>query len=256
MDYAHLFLQDLSIKATDLEYSIDTILASVKSASLKDKSGFVLNKMHADFAMNPSGISLENLLIETPGSHIERSAYISYPSLEAIQKDPGVLGLDIDLVNSKISAKDLATFVPAAAAQLPAGATLYADARITGYVNNMHFQKLIVRGLSATDVNLTGTIRGLPDPDNIYTDLNIKRFKTSKRDILSLVPKNTIPANITLPETMAASGKVKGGINNLYTDLNVNTSLFPTTKRLLFLSHQTKTLTYKAKASALSVSEM
>ena len=225
MDYVHLFLQDMSIHAKDLQYSTDTILASIKSASLKDKSGFVLNKMHTDFAMNPSGVSLENLLIETPGSIIQRSANISYPSLVAIQKDPGVLGLDIDLVNSKISSKDLALFVPAAAAQLPAGATLYADARITGSVNNMNFQKLIVKGLSGTDINVTGIVRGLPDPNNIYADLDIKRFKTSKRDIFSLVPKNTIPPNFTIPESIAASGKVKGRMNNLYTDLRVNTSL-------------------------------
>ncbi|MEO6818140.1 MAG: translocation/assembly module TamB domain-containing protein [Ginsengibacter sp.] len=225
MDYAHLFLKDLSIHAKDLQYSTDTILASIKSATLKDKSGFVLNKMHTDFAMNPSGVSLGDLLIETPGSVIQRSADISYPSLEAIKQNPGVLGLDIDLVNSKISTKDLAMFVPALAAQLPANATLYADARITGSVNNMNFQKLILKGLSATDINVTGVVRGLPETKNIFADLNIKHFKTSRKDIFSLVPKNTIPSTITIPESIAAEGKIKGGMANLYTELKINTSL-------------------------------
>jgi hypothetical protein len=168
--------------------------------------------------MNPSGVSLQNLLIETPGSEIKNSAVITYPSLAALQKDPGVLGLDIDLQNSKMTVKDLLTFVPQlnnSASSLSPGSTLYIDARITGKVNDLNFQKLVLRGLSATDINANGVIRGLPDPKKIYADLNINRFQSSREDILSFLPKNTLPPNITLPESLAASGKVKGEMNNL-----------------------------------------
>ena len=228
MDFSHLHLSQLSLKATDLHYSIDTILASVKSASLKEQSGFVLNNMASDFKMNPTGVSLENLLIETPGSVIKRSAVITYPSLEALQKDPGALGLDIDLQNSKITIKDLLAFMPQLNTQtssLPSNSTLYVDARITGKVNDMNFQKLILRGLSATDINVSGVVKGLPDSEKLYADLNINKFQSSKKDILSFLPKNTLPQNITLPESLSASGKIKGGMNNLYTGLTINTSL-------------------------------
>ena len=126
--------------------------------AFKDQSGFILNNLTADFAMNPTGVSLQNLLVETPGSEIKKSAVITYPSLAALQKDPGVLGLDIDLQNSKISMKDLQTFLPALSAQatpLSPNSTLYVDARITGKVNDLNFQKLILKGLSATDINAT-----------------------------------------------------------------------------------------------------
>ncbi len=228
MDYSHLYLTELSLKASDLEYSIDTTFVSVKSASLKEQSGFVLNNLIADFTMNPSGVSLQNLLIETPGSEIKKSVVISYPSLEAIQKDPGVLGIDLDLQNSKIAVKDLKTFLPALSTQatpLSSNSTLYADARITGKVNDLNFQKLILRGLSATDINASGTIKGLPDPKKIYADLIINKFQSSRNDILSFLPKGTLPPNITLPESLAASGIIKGGMNNLTTDLAINTSL-------------------------------
>src|ERR1019366_7545794 len=112
MDYSHLYLSDVSLKGSDLAYNIDTIFVSVKSAMLKEKSGFVLNNLTTDFTMNPSGVSLQNLLIETPGSEIKKSAVITYSSLDAIQKDPGMLGLDLDLQNSKITVKDIRTFLP------------------------------------------------------------------------------------------------------------------------------------------------
>ncbi|MEP6951518.1 MAG: AsmA family protein, partial [Ginsengibacter sp.] len=117
MDYSHLNLKDLSLKATNLQYSIDTTIVSVQSAAFTDQSGFILNNLTADFVMNPTGVSLQNLLVETPGSEIKKSAVITYPSLAALQKDPGVLGLDIDLQNSKINMKDLQTFLPALSAQ-------------------------------------------------------------------------------------------------------------------------------------------
>ncbi|KAA9040655.1 hypothetical protein FW778_01035 [Ginsengibacter hankyongi] len=228
MDYSHLNLTDLSLKANDLAYNIDTTSVSVKSASLKEQSGFVLDNLTADFTMNPSGVSLQNLLIETPGSEIRKSAAISYPSLNAIKKDPGLLALDIDLQNSKISIKDLKTFLPALSSQsisLSNNSTLYADARITGKVNDLNFQRLILRGLSATDINASGVVKGLPDPKKINVDLTIKKFQTSRTDILSILPASTLPPNITLPENVSANGMVKGGMDNLNTNLTINSSL-------------------------------
>lgn len=228
MDYSHLHLSELSLNATKFEYSIDTILATIHSASLKERSGFVLNGFTGKFNMNPTGISLDNLLIETPGSEIKNSASINYPSLKAIVKDPGLLGLNLDFQNSKITIKDLLTFVPQLKTQtssLSPNSTLYVDARVTGKVNEMNFKKLILRGLSATNINATGIVKGLPDLKKLYADLAITQFQSSKKDILSFLPKNTLPSNITMPESLSASGKIKGSMNDLYTDLAINTNL-------------------------------
>src|SRR5690606_23213865 len=228
MDYAHLHLSEMNLVANEVLYSVDTIRTIITKASLKEQSGLVLNQMTAKFEMNPSGVALEDLLIKTPGSEIKRSAYISYPSLEALQANPGVLGLDIDLAGSKMTVGDLLLFVPALSEQikgLSAGSTLYADARITGRVDNMNFQKLILRGLSGTDINVAGIIRGLPEPDNLYADLKIRKFQSNSTDILSILPKNTLPSNIALPRNLVAAGVVKGGMNNLYTDLTINSTL-------------------------------
>ncbi|MEP6627112.1 MAG: hypothetical protein ABJA32_03970, partial [Ginsengibacter sp.] len=61
MDFSHLGLQDLSINAKNIQYSTDTILASVKSATLKEKSGFELDSFTTDFYMMPTGVFLTNL---------------------------------------------------------------------------------------------------------------------------------------------------------------------------------------------------
>ena len=227
MDYGHLGIKNLALNASHVHYSLDTIIATVNSASMSEKSGFVLNNLATDFSMNPTGVSMKNLLIETPGSEIKRSAVITYPSLDAIQKDPGTLGLDIDLVNSKIAVKDIWTFMPFLKGQMTSmspNSTLYADARVTGKVSDLHLQRVIVRGLTATDINVSGVLKGMPDVKKMYADLDIRKFQTSRRDLLSFIPKNTLPSNISLPVTLSANGVVKGGMNNLYADLTVNST--------------------------------
>ena len=195
---------------------------------MKEKSGFILNNFTTDFYMIPSGVFLSNLLVETPGSELKNKAYITYPSLDAIKKNPGELGLYIDLQNSKISMKDLWTFMPQLknqTASLSPNSTLYVDAKITGKVSDLNFEKLILRGLTATDINVKGIIKGLPDPKKLYTDLSIIKFQSSKRDILSLLPKNSLPADITLPDAFSANGKIKGGMSNLNADIALNSTL-------------------------------
>ncbi|MEO8414519.1 MAG: translocation/assembly module TamB domain-containing protein [Ginsengibacter sp.] len=228
MDFSHLDIADFSLNASDLSYSTDTTLVSVKSAGFKEKSGFELNNFTTDFAMNPTGVSLQNLLIQTPGSEIKKSAAITYPSLAAVKKDPGLLGMNIDLQNSKITVKDILMLMPSMNAQmssLPVHSTLYVDAVITGKVNDLVLQKLILRGLTGTDISATGVIKGLPDPKNVFADVTIHKFQTSKNDLQSFLPKGALPPNITLPENFTASGKIKGGMNDLYTDVVINSSL-------------------------------
>ncbi len=227
MDYSHLGIQNLSIKASNVEYTFDSMRASIQSASMKEKSGFVLNNLTTDFSMTPTGISMENLFIKTPGSEIKKTAIISYPSLTALKNDPGILGLDLNLQNSKITLKDLYTFVPQLRNQtssLSPNAILFVDARITGKVNDMNFHRMVLRGLSATDINVNGVLSGLPNTNAVYADLNISKFQTSRNDLLAFIPPNTLPDNISIPTSLSAKGKIKGGTKNLYANMSINSS--------------------------------
>ncbi|HSV09444.1 MAG TPA: translocation/assembly module TamB domain-containing protein [Hanamia sp.] len=227
MDFSHLDIKNFGLNISSLNYSSDTILASVKSASMQEKSGFVLNDLITDFSMVPSGVSLQNLLIQTPGSEIKKSIAVSYPSLDAIKKNMGMVGLDINLENTKIAVKDIQAFMPSMKSKmssLPANSSLYVDTRITGKLSDLNLQKLILKGLSATDINVNGTIKGMPDSKKLSTDLSINKLQTSKQDILAFVPQKSLPKSISLPERLAVSGKVSGGMNDLYMNVAINTS--------------------------------
>ena len=113
MDYSHLQLQQLNLQMENLNYNADSIAGNILQASLKEKSGLVINKFHTQFLYTSTQAFLKNLFIQTPGTEIHRSLIIHYPSLAIIQKNIGKLQLDVDINNSKVQVKDILLFMPA-----------------------------------------------------------------------------------------------------------------------------------------------
>lgn len=228
MDYGHMDMTELNLAADNLIYNSDTISATITSGSMKEKSGFVLNELNADFLFTDKKTSLQNFLIKTPGSIIRNKALITYPSLAQLAANPDLLAFDLNFVSTSVLVKDLLLFAPMLKAQ-PAFAnpnqTLMVNGRVYGKVSDLNFQDLRFKGFGNTTVFVTGSVKGLPDPNKFSADLTINRLITSRKDITGLLPPGTLPANITLPETIDASGTVKGDMNNLSSNLTVKTSL-------------------------------
>jgi translocation and assembly module TamB len=228
MDYMHLGITGLTLHAANLQYTPDSMSASITKGSMTEKSGFRLNTLQADFLYAANQAYLHNLLIETPGTTLRRSASISYPSLDALKKNIGQLKMDIDLNQSRIQVKDILTFAPFLATQ-PAlsnpAATWLLDGNIKGSVANMDIRKLQLRAFSNTSLDMHGTIAGLPDAKKLRGNLVINSFRTSRKDIQLLAPKGSLPTSITIPETMNLRGTVSGSMNDAHADLDLTSNL-------------------------------
>jgi translocation and assembly module TamB len=228
MDYSHLKAQQLTLHANDFVFTLDSIGGEITKGQLKEQSGFQLTRLETKFLYAAKQTYLHDLILETPGTVIRRSASIQYPSIEALGTDIGAMRMDIDLDNSRIQTKDILTFAPQLRAQ-PAfrnpSAVWHINSRITGSVARMQIHELQFRGLQNTRIDLKGTIGGLPDVNKLNTSLTISNFTTTKSDVESLVPKNTIPATITLPDRMDMNGTVAGNMASMRTDLDIRTNL-------------------------------
>lgn len=228
MDYAHLDLRDLSFGATDIRYSTDTISGQIAAGSFTERSDFTLQKLQTTFQYTAKGAYLHDLLVETPGTKLERSVDVSYPSLDALQKNISLLQLNMDLRNSKVQVKDILTFAPDLRSQ-PAfsnpNATWYINGQVNGSVKDLRIASLRVKGLQQTNVEVAGYIRGLPDMKQLQANLVIKDISSSAKDLRMLLPAGTIPNNITIPSQFNLSGKVNGTEKNLFADLLLNTTL-------------------------------
>ncbi len=228
MDYAHLNFQNLTLYANDFLYYQDTIALKVTKGRTREKSGFTLQQLQTDFQYTSHEVRLEKLWIKTPGSTIRRRATFSYPSIEAVQEKPELLGLDLDIVHSSIQVKDILTFAPFLADQVGfknPDDIFQLNSRMTGSLTRLKIQELQFSGFENTQADLFGTINNVTDPDHFSVDLNIHQFGTSRNDALLFAPRNSIPDSITLPESMSLQGTVKGDAANLTTALELNTDL-------------------------------
>lgn len=228
MDYMHLKLDDLTLYANQIVYSNDSIAGSVTKGSLKEKSGFELKALETDFLYASTQAYLKNLLLKTPGTEIKRSLAVQYPSIATLQKDIGQLQFNLDLDNSQVHLKDVLTFVPGLDLQsgfANAGDVLKIDSRVSGTVNDLKIAVLKIAGLGNTLVDISGTVTNTQDLNRMGADLNIRRLSTSRSDLMKLIPRGSLPGNITLPETLLLTGSLKGNGGRLNTALDLQTSL-------------------------------
>ncbi len=228
MDYGHIKAEGFTLQASDVLLGVDSIAGKITKAMFKEQSGFVLNELRADFLYTGTESYLNNLYLKTPGTELQRSAAIRYASIESLQKDIGNMQVDLDIEDSKILVKDVLVFVPLLSQQ-PAfanpGAVWYINSRVTGRVADLRIDALQIQGLQDTKIDVAGNIAGLPSMKNMTADLSIRNISSSRRDINTFIPKNTLPPNIVFPARFNAKGKIKGNSSQMNTDLSVNTDL-------------------------------
>ncbi|MGN6435644.1 MAG: translocation/assembly module TamB domain-containing protein [Agriterribacter sp.] len=227
MDYMHLKADSVTLQLSDFIFAGDSIAGNIQKAYMQEQSGFVLQELQTNFLYSGKQAYVKDLLLKTPGTELKRKAVLTYPSLEALQKDIAQLHVDIELTDSKISGRDILTFVPSLRSQAAfanPNAVWQFNGNVKGSVGDLQIGTLQLSGLNDTRVNMKGNIKGLPDANKITADLSIQNISTSRRDIVLLAPANTLPSNITIPEQLSLSGKIKGNSGKLNTDIRLATT--------------------------------
>nr|WP_317044623.1 translocation/assembly module TamB domain-containing protein [Flavobacterium frigidimaris] len=228
IDYSHMDLDKFNFKAEKLYYGNDTISGNIKALAVNDKSGLQIQALKTAFFYGPKNASLENLYVRTPQTLLQNKIKVAYPSLDALKKDIANLSLDANLNQSKIGFKDILLFAPDLQKTNPfksnPNAILYLNTRLSGKVKDLTIPQFEMSGIGTTKVSLSGKIKGLPDAQKAYYDLDIKKLSSTSKDIYGFVPAGTIPKNIQLPSQLSLQGKFKGSVQNFKTNLALNSS--------------------------------
>ena len=224
MDFNHLLIKNLGLQAEALAYSEAGIKVNVKSGNFKEKSGFQLNTLSGDVAYSDKAVKVTNLILKTPNTSIQNSTQLTYTSLEDLTKHPERVKIAMVVNNSTIGLKDGTYFSNAIPANYR-NEKIRVNANVNGYLNNLRIPKFQVTGLKSTRIDLSGTVKGMPDINKAYLDLNIKQFAMSKGDLLVVIPPKSLPASIELPNKIQANGRFTGGLTDFKTNFNINTDM-------------------------------
>lgn len=224
MDFNHLLIQQMGLNAEDLSYSAKGIQVKVNSAGLKEKSGFELTQLKGKVLYNDQTIKLTDFLFKTPNTQVENQTTLQYTSLEDLTKHPERVKIDMQIKNTVLGLKDASYFSNA----LPAAyrnEKIKITATAKGYMNNLSIPLLKVDGLKNTHIDISGNVKGLPDAEKAYLDLQIKKFSITKPDLLAVIPKTALPASIELPNSILAKGNFKGSMASFNTGFQIKTDM-------------------------------
>lgn len=213
MDYAHLDAKNITLAASTLYYTTDTIAAALKHLSMQEQSGFDLRELKTNFMYHPQGAFLSDLYLQTDNTILQNYAWVQYPSLESLTKNMNLMRIKLNIEKSIVGFKDILLFAPQLAAQdffrKNRNARVRLDAKMDGSMNDLAIQQVALSGLGNTEVALSGKLSGLPDADKIRYDLRIAKLQSSRRDIESLLPPSALQ-QVSLPERFGATGTISG----------------------------------------------
>ena len=228
-DYFNIKITDLASALDELHYSADSISGSLLNLTAKDHSGFYLKKLKADFTYTNTGATIENLLAETPNTIIRDYFKITYPSLDAVAKNPGLLSIDAKVKKTQIDMSDIRFFVPDLeqmdVMQPLLTKRFFLDGHVVGKLNDLHIPSLNFRTLDNTNIIASADIKGLPDTDKLFINLNLKKLTTSKKDLDRLIAKSMLPKDMAFqfPNSISLSGTFKGGMKGFDTNMSLLT---------------------------------
>lgn len=225
-DPSHIHIRNLLIDGDSLQLTPDVYQGNINQLVFEEKSGVEIKKFHTRFFYNDSGASLTNLLLQTDGTALQNQLIVKYPSIDAVTKNIGDLYIDAKLPNSQIAVKDLIAFLPSYKRNFQAYkiSAIKLNATAKGYVKNLSVPIFELSGFGNTYVNVSGTFKGLPDAKKANYDIKINQIRSTKNDIVSLLPPNTLPNSFNLPDNLSANGFFKGNMNSFVTKLALNTN--------------------------------
>ncbi len=228
MDYDHLRFKEVELDAEDILYSLSKMSLGINQLKLQEQSGFRLNNLQAAVNVDSTRASLSDLNLTTGHSQINKELAVRYPSMDAVAENPDLLALDLDIENSRIGMQDVLYFAPDLATNPSfrniANSTLRIDGQAEGRLDNLTIPRLQVAGLQGTNVSVSGNIKNMMEPDNLYMDLDINRFATTRTDIMALTPPGTLPPNIRIPNTLSMTGNYSGGLTSFDATADIRSS--------------------------------
>ncbi|PKP03714.1 MAG: hypothetical protein CVU14_01500 [Bacteroidetes bacterium HGW-Bacteroidetes-9] len=224
VDYDHIGITDLNLDIRRLSLAGDSITARINELSFKEKSGFVLDEFYTECTIKPEKISARNLHIKTPASDIRLDLTFSHNNYNAYNSFIDSVQMRGEFRETRLNLNDISYFAPEISG-------MENEIKLSGVVRGT-VSSLKARNFSfALGRNTTFegniTMDGLPDIEETFIHLNVKKMLTNYSDLKEF--KLPEKATLDIPEMINTLGniKIKGYFTGFYNDF-VSSASFST----------------------------
>lgn len=251
IDFDNFYLTNFNLDAENLLIEDDSLFVFINDLNLKEQSGFELEELSTGFISSPNELSTKFLYFKTANSQfITDHLKLNFSSYDDFENFTEKVNISAKIENeTEIFTEDLNYFLTELWGY---NEKIILSGKFDGTVNNLIINDLNIKLKNFTRFSSSMKIKGLPDINNTYFDININELSTSTYELASIRNKITNKQLIVLPEVIRklgninykskivgkiddflVSGNLKTDMGNIYTDVILKND---TTKKILKLN--------------------
>ena len=191
-DGTMVLFSDIDAVFKNLQLNSDSLNARL-TVNAKERSGFEVKSMTADFRLHPEGFEFSNLDIRTNRSHLTNFFAMRFQSIDDLNDFMSKVRMEANMKDAVIDSDDIAYFAPDVASW---NKKIRFTGQVKGTVENINGKNLIVQAGNNTYLTGNVSLAGLPDINNTFIDFETNNFRTTYHDAVAFVPALR---NITQP---------------------------------------------------------
>lgn len=197
------------------------IKANIRQLSLKEYSGLEVNQFRGQFAMTDTSLALSNFYLETPHSRLQRDLRFDYKNVINFSDFVDSIDITASLVHSVVSIRDIRYF--GEYLQNKTDSVVLHRAEIKGKTNNLKLNNLDIAWGQFSYMRGNVQLRGLPDINETFLNINIVDLKTSEKEITRLLPEVPSTPEVVRLGKIKVKGQFIGFINDFVAYANIET---------------------------------
>lgn len=230
-DPKHIAFFDINGDIQNIYFKKDSIISRV-SITAKERSGLLVKKLDCRFKISPVTMEFSNLDLVTNRSHLKNYFSMNFDHFNDLGDFVTKVYMKADLEDAEVSSDDIAFFAPPLKEWEK---NIRVNGQAYGTLDNLSGDLHILAGTS-TEFNGRIKMRGLPDINNTFIDLNVERLITTGSDIQRFIPSLEQINQIDLDaltyfnfsgnytgfiHDFVAYGDFKTNLGNVHTDINM-----------------------------------
>ena len=217
VNFEDLDVNKFSVVVNNMDIKNHLFKGDITNLTLQEKSGFYLKKFVANTTIDSNQILAQKLLIVTNHSTIKNYFRMKFKSFSDFSDIENKVYMEGDFKTSQVSSSDIGFFTDGLA---HVKFDLGLDGIIKGLVNNLSAKNLLITGGKATYIKGDFKLRGLPNWNNTFLELNFQQIATNKADLDYLVSNFTGKHNAHVPDIIGRFGYInfKGRFTGLQND--------------------------------------
>jgi TamB, inner membrane protein subunit of TAM complex len=222
-DGNHIYFSAINCNIKNFRMSRDTITAQTYLET-KERSGFIVKKFNARIKFFPEAMEFSKMDIQTGKSRLRNFFAMRYKTFDDMSDFIAKVRMEGDFTDADIDSDDIAYFAPELKNWKK---TIRITGNIKGPVGDLQGKNVLINAGRNTLLNGDIHLKGLPEIDKTYIEFKSNDFRTTYKDIITMVPglKKIEQPRLDRIEWLRFKGNFKGYINDFVTSGIIETNL-------------------------------